>query len=262
MSLGRSRDATEVDRPGVYRRRYIVETGPGWAAADLEDDNHCFGATVRHDGTVVTAVEARTVRTPWTLCVGGADLVQHLVGMRLEVDPRAVYAHTDAKAQCTHLFEVTGLAVAHAARPAPGRRQYDVDALVEDVKAPRHVTLRRDGEVLLAWTVQNHIVLDPAPFAGQDVRQMLAWAQGQFSDPDDYEAIVLMRRGVQMSDARVVSLDRAPTASFFTRAVGGCFVYQPGVMEKAVRRQGTGRDFTHTPDALLAHVTRRTDAAE
>ena len=88
---------------------------------------------------------AVALRTPWTLCRGAVNVLDRLVGMPLSADPQAVYRHADGRAQCTHLFDLAGLAISHAARGI-AERQYDVEVPCLDPRAPREALLSVDGQ--------------------------------------------------------------------------------------------------------------------
>lgn len=243
------------ERPGIYRRRIRIETAPGMARADLEDDPHRYGVVVRHGGGCVTAVEGRALRTPWDLCRESVRLLDRLVGMPLSPDPQEVFRHTDARAQCTHLFDLAGLAVAHAARETPSR-EFDIDVPCIDPGAVRHARLRVDGNEVLRWTLQGTRILAPAPFAGQDLRQLMSWAKLRFVDRDTLEAVMLLRRAVFISGNRMFDMDRMPRADATGHVSGACFVFQPGVAGRARRMPGSTLDFGDAPDGLLADLGR------
>jgi len=133
-------NTTAVQRPGIYRRHIRLHAAPGAVRADMEDDSHRFGVIVRHDGRVVRAVEGLPMRTPWTLCSGARDLLSALVGMQLAPTPLAAARHTDQKQQCTHMFDLATLAVAHAARGIAGR-EYHIEAPWYLLDGPRTITL-------------------------------------------------------------------------------------------------------------------------
>ena len=245
-------------RPGTYRRRFIITTDPASSRADLEDDSHRFSVALVHDGRRVLSLEADALRTPWNLCGGATDMLQRLVGMPLEPDPRAVYRHTDGKLQCTHQFELAGLAIAHAARGTT-RRQYDIEVPVATMDAPLSATLRSDGVVLLSWTVERDVVTSPAALRGRNVRTLVEWAYEAFPDPDLFEGIVLLRRAMQMAGGSrvrdVESMDRA--AQLGDRVLGACYVFRPGMIERAHRNPGMTQDFTDRPEALLSDLPRQ-----
>ena len=238
-------------RPGIYRRRIRIVAEPGRVRADLEDDLHRVGVVIHHDGHQVTATEGITLRIPWSACPDSARMLERLVGMALVAHPLATHRHTDSLAQCTHMFDLAGLAVAHAARRSPGCR-YDMAIPVEAEPAVQIATLHRDGAPLLTWTVDGTRLLAPEPFAGQNLRRLLAWAETSLPDPDLFEPVVVLRRAMLISGSRRYDVDAAPTAAATGYAMGACFTYQPGVAESATRQYGTIRDFTTDPDGLLA----------
>jgi hypothetical protein len=242
-----------VVREGIYRRRIRSSTAPGFARADIEDDPHRYGVIVHHDGERITAIEGVPLRTPWDLCVDAAQQLQLLIGMPLAPSPTAVHRYTRAAQQCTHMFDVAGVAVAHAARGIAAR-QYDVEVPVTAVDGISELYLRRDGELILHWRVERDVIVAPAEFAGRDVRTLQKWAETALNDPDQYEAVVLLRRAMKIAACRYYDLDTAPVASAIgdvDQVMGGCFVYQPGVAERAARKIGSMRDFTRHPELML-----------
>jgi len=218
---------------------------------DVEDDAHRYGALIRHDGKRMIAAEGFALRTPWSACSGALDALQRLVGMPLSPSPTAVYEHTASAEQCTHLFDVAALAVAHAARGTPQRR-YDVDVPVVDRTSPRVISLQRDGVAVMSWTVAGRSeLLGPPPFAGLDIRTILDWARHERLGEDDYETIVVMRRAWLVSGCRNFDLDSMALATDGTVRLGACHVYRLGVVETARRNVGSTLDFSDAPEKLL-----------
>ena len=246
-------DAYRRHRPGIYRRRLVIHGGPGWVHADLEDDPHRYGIRLRHDGARVTAIEALSLRTPWTLCRVAAEQIQALVGMPLSPDPAAIFRHADPGQQCTHVFDTAGLAVAHAAR-GTAWRDYRIEAPWWTLDGPREITLQRDGVEILRWQVEGQMLLGPADYAGLPWRRLLDWARERGLGHDDFEAIVILRRAVMISGARTVSLDALDNAAGTGHVSGACYVFQPGRAELAYRERGSTRDFTDRPDGLMPEL--------
>jgi hypothetical protein len=240
-------------RPGIYRRRIRIATSAGQARADLEDDPHRYGVIVGHDGEHVTAVQGIAQRTPWSLCRDAVSVLDRLVGMALSPDPQEVFRHTDGRSQCTHLFDLAGLAVAHAAR-GTAQRQYDIELPCWDTRQPREARLSVDGEPRLTWTLQRTAIVGPPPFAGQDLRSMMPWVKARFVDRDTFEAVMVLRRAVFISGNRMFEMDRMAHAAATGHVSGACFVYQQGVAEHAARERGSTLDFSATPQALLADL--------
>jgi hypothetical protein len=241
-------------RPGIYRRRILIRGTPGWVRADMEDDPHRYGVALRHDGQQVTAIEDFPLRTPWTLCVAAAAQINRLIGMPLSPDPTAIFRHTAASEQCTHVFDTAGLAVAHAARGTT-RREYEIEAPWWQPQGPREVILRRDGAEVLRWTVQDRRIVAPEPFAGRDWQKLLGWARETFGDdPDMIEAIVVLRRAAMISGSRTITLDPLENAAGTGHINGACYVFQPEIAPLALRIQGSTLDFTDAPQLLLSDL--------
>jgi hypothetical protein len=253
FSQSRSLPYEAFERPGIYRRRIRIQTGPGEARADLEDDPHRYGVVIRHDGERVTAIGGLTLRTPWTLCREAARVLDRLLGMPLSSNPLAVYRYADGRVQCTHLFDIAGLAIAHAARGTL-LRQYDIDVPCFNPMGARTARLRRDGHELLWWTVEDTRITAPTHFAGRNLRNMMPWVEERFADVDDFEAIVVLRRAVNISGSRAYDLDAMPHAQATGHVTGACYVFQPGVAERAVRVFGSTLDFGESPEHLLADL--------
>ena len=123
---------------GSYRRRIRLVNEPGLVRGGLEDDFHYFRVAVRHDGSVVTDIEVEAFRWPWTTCPDAGNELQQLVGMPLSPRCLAVGDHANPRLQCTHQFDLTGLAVAHATRDEHAR-QYDAEILLLHVVNPVYV---------------------------------------------------------------------------------------------------------------------------
>jgi hypothetical protein len=240
-------------RPGVYRRRIRIATSPGFARADLEDDPHRHGVLVEHDGVRVVAVSGVALRTPWSLCRGAVDVLDRFAGMALSADPRDVYRHTDGRAQCTHLCDLTGLAISHAARGI-AERQYDIEVPCFDTRAPREARLSVDGRERLVWTVQRTTIVAPQRYAGQDLRTMMSWSKQHIVDRDEFEAVIVLRRAVYTAGNRMYDMDGMTTAAATGHVSGTCHVFQHGVVERALREQGSTLDFGAAPEALLADM--------
>ncbi len=222
---------------------------------ELEDDPHHFRVRLWHDGRAVVRVEGEGVRIPWTTCGEATGPLRSLVGMDLSPSSTAVAAAGDPRANCTHMFDLAGLAVAHA---ASGRatRQYDC-AIPEPVEGPTVATLDRDGERLLTWNIGLRGIDGPPPFDGAPLMgPFLAWAESHLS-PDLAEAAIVLRRACQIARSRLFQLDGFARAASMghadtVRDRGRCYTFSPSVMQRALRTRGTQRDFTSRPEALLA----------
>jgi hypothetical protein len=209
----------------TYRRRIRITTAPGKARADIEDDAHRYGVALLHDGNKVTAIRGEGLRTPWTLCIDAAKLVDRLIG------------------------------IAHAYRGTP-QRQYDIDVPypVLSYDLPKTVTLYRDGQLVLQWTVEGGVVTSPPRYAGQDLAGILRWARTTLPDPDDYEAVVVARRATHISGVKTTDLDQRQSAGEGGSSMGRCWVFQPERAYVAWRIKGNTRDFSEGTDQMLSDL--------
>ncbi|GJM38274.1 MAG: hypothetical protein DHS20C19_16410 [Acidimicrobiales bacterium] len=243
---------------GIYRRRIVVRLDGGHASGELEDDFHHFRVAIEHDGEVVTGVDGSGVRSPWTMCLTAGDPLQAVTGRTLAVGPLAL-GGLDAKQNCTHMFDLASLVVTHAARGVEGDRQYDmaVDDPDPDT-ADRHARLWRDGALLLDWHLRDREVLSPDEWREAPLWSgFIPWADAHL-DAEVAEAAVALRRACDISRGRLGDLDEMETAEPLLEMMSGiCHAFQPANAPLAIRRKGSGRDFTDHPDLLLADFDAR-----
>jgi hypothetical protein len=218
---------------------------------DMEDDFHHFGVTLRHDAHRVVEVAGDAARYPWTTCPSAVEPLRELAGAPLSTRLSTLGDYAPARQNCTHLFDLAGLAVAHAARGIEGTRTYDVAIPDRDGKDTQP-ELWRDGRLLLRWSVVGRTLVGPAPFENVELRGgFIAWAE-ETLDADTAEAASVLRRACDISFGRAIDLDVFVTAEMLGAPVRGtCHSFQPGTIEHAVRVKGQTRDFTSDPGALL-----------
>jgi len=242
---------------GSYRRRLrTTVTAPGVVEGGLEDDFHHFSVRLEHDGALVRAVAGRAHRWPWTTCPDAVTPLRALEGMELSPRCLAPGDVADPKHNCTHLFDLAGLCVAHAARGGGTgtTRQYDV-AIPAAAQGgqPTVVSCRRDGEIVHEWTLKGRRCAAPEPFASAPWRGgFLKWADETF-DPDVAESAIVLRRACDIGMGRGMDLDAVDRADEMeSLMLGVCYTMQPVQIRVALRNKGTVRDFDTDPAALLA----------
>lgn len=236
---------------GIYRRRYRLVAGAGCVAAELEDDFHRFRARLDHDGERVLAVHGETLRIPWTTCGGAVEPLDELRGLPLSRRFSDALRPIDPARHCTHLLDLVGLAITHAAGNRK-RRVYDV-AVPDRRQGATRATLHRDGEPLLAWSVRGQEIEGSPPWAGMSLRAAAfqEWCASQPA-PEIAEAAWLLWRGCFISLGRKRDFDSFQVATDFMPVSRlSCHTFTPGIAEGAARIRGTTREFTHDPDALL-----------
>jgi hypothetical protein len=219
--------------------------------ADLEDDFHRFGLTLHHDGARVTAVEGDATRYPWSTCPTAIEPLRGVAGAPITRRLTALGGHVPARSNCTHLFDLSGLAIAHAARAADVSRTYDATIPDRDGKSTSP-ELARDGELVLRWELVGATIAGPPPYEGIALRAgFLAWAEDAL-DEDDAEAAIVLRRACDISFGRAMDLDVYETAADLGDIMlGTCHAFQPDTIELGRRNKGQTVDFSADPNALL-----------
>lgn len=231
----------------VTRRRIRIVARDGEARAAVEDNFHHFRIAVRHAGGVVTSVASDAIRHPWSGCPLAGPQLDQLTGKPLTADVGAVIGYTDARSQCTHLFDLAALAIAAAARGSDSRT-YDI-SVPERIDGRTQARLLRDGEPILHWDLQGSLITAPGPFGGVDLRRGFAAWVAEHLAADDAEAALVLRRGVFISgDGPRVDLDTLA----HPYATGGCYVTQPQRNSTFRRMVGSTYDFSDRAPALTA----------
>ncbi len=232
------------------RRRVIMEAFEHHAVAAVEDDFHHFIVTVEHDGTHVTHVTATSPRSPWSICIDAAQTLQRFVGMAISTAPDIDPKKLDYYFQCTHQYDLAGLAIAQAARG--GKRQYDIE-VPDSLNKQKTARLFRDGELFWEWQLNGSVFIAPERFAGLDLRSIGDWAIVNL-DVDEVEVLKVMRRAFMIAAGRPFDLDQFENnALLMQKRPGACFASQP-VNGGGKRNKGTQRDFTDRPNQLLQEL--------
>ncbi len=252
-----------TDRPygeGVYRRALELVNDPagGRTYGELEDDLHHFRVVIVHDGNTIQRADGEALRWPWESCASADEPLRAIEGQPLTSQSTGIGAYTDARRNCTHLFDLAGLAVAHARRPAP-RRRYDIE--VTDRSGPNrrfHASIRRDGEQVIEWHLEEEAIVAPTAWVGVDLRTRFIPRAESSLDPDQAEAAIALRRALSIAGGRSMNLDEVVHASD-VRMMGFavCHTYTDGVAQVSLRRKGSAIDFSDHPDAVLPDLDLR-----
>jgi hypothetical protein len=239
---------------GAYHRAIALTSEPGRVVAEMEDDFHHFRVILTHDGERVLSAEGEGLRYPWSTCAEAGTELRPLVGFRLTRSSTALAAQVSARANCTHMFDLAGLAVAQAGTGRSNRRYAIV---VPDRVGPRtEPTIHRDGELVLEWVVEGNTIVGPDPFTGRELRgDFIAFAE-QSLDEETAEAAIALRRAIYIASGRYQDLDGYETADEVARMTGGfmdgiCYSFQRERQPVALRMKGTSRDFTGRVDTML-----------
>jgi hypothetical protein len=244
--------SADVPETGYRRRIRLVTTNDRTVVGDLEDDFHRFRVTLTHDGARVVRLEGEAIRYPWSACPGASTVLRRFEGTALATRCTELATHDDPRSHCTHMFDLASLAIPHALSGRP-RRQYD--AFIPDFVDRRTTpTLARDGEPLLEWHTDRGTITGPDPFTGISMtKAFVRWAQKALDD-DMLEGAMVLRRAWDIGRGRGRDLDHMETAAELAPFLPAtpCFTFQPDVVNRSRRMVATARDFSATPDALLA----------
>ncbi len=231
--------AAAIDALPGFRRRFIVTPRSDRVSSEVEDDYHCMGVTIHHDGKAATKIEAVMQRAPWTTCPGAvARLEQTFTGVPLE----GFAARGEKRANCTHLHDLAVLAAAHAFDSEP--LVYDI--LVSDpIEGRRQSELRRNGTTVLNWAHVDGQIVEPRELSGisLDRLRLDSLASGQ------QEAARILRWGSILAHGRTIPWERQSDSSRLP--VGNCYTFQPERRAQAVRI-GAIRDFSQGAGPLQA----------
>jgi hypothetical protein len=234
--------------PTFRRRIRLVSPRPGVVLGGLEDTAHHIRVRLQFAGGLIESVTGEAVRLPWTTCPGAAAGLASLVGTELTTSLRALRDRYDPSDHCTHFFDLAQLAVGHAAR---GGTPVSYDAVCDPSGGRIDASLRRNGELVLQWTVEDGTITGPAPFAGVGLREgFLGWCVRNLDD-DAAEAAFVLRRAAGISGVAGIRLDDYRTVGSSGLSPGACFTAQAERIQVAWRNVGSQRDYRDGPEGML-----------
>jgi hypothetical protein len=220
-------------QPPFRRRLLLRRFGATAVEAELEDHIHHVAVTVTHDAQVVTRVEGRGVRLPWSICDQAGAQLAELEGRPVGATP----ATADASVHCTHLLECAASAVRFAGGTETFRR-YDLRVDVHDDDRATATGRSSTGTELILET-DGRTILAPPSFAGRSLgRGFAEWAAGEL-DPERFELAVQLRRAIWMRKSTTIDLDRYAVLEDLGVTAGTCFARQPQRIHLATRRRGS-----------------------
>jgi hypothetical protein len=235
---------------GMLRRRIDVSSrGKDCVVAWVEDDFHHFGVTLRHDGKYVTDISARAERAPWTTCAAAALPLRALIGKSLIARASDIGGLINMRLQCTHMFDLTGLALAHAWHGRDHRR-YEVRVPDRAHGGATRATLLRDGETVMVWNLAGSTIVGPPAYAGHSLEEgFRAWTEAMAEE--EAEQAFVLRRAIMVSGGRGADLDRFDTAADL-RKPALCHTFQPDNAALGLRNKGSTRNYADETDMLGA----------
>ena len=251
----------DIPFEGIFRRQIDLRnsderTAVGW----LEDEFHHFGVTLVHDGVHVRDVRIAAPRPPWTTCAGAVEPLRQLIGRPLVARSSDVASFVDVRLQCTHLFDLASLLVAHAHGRREDLRYHGtvrrLDALEPGAPdASRRATLYRNGEAVLWWNLEDERIRAPAPYAGRTIHfGFRAWTEQR--PIEEAERALVLRRIAFASNGRRIPIEHLANAAALGQGPV-CHTFQPGRREVALPTPRSRRRFDHREADMLALATTR-----
>ncbi len=249
--MGRRADRPILDFPlnphyghGIARRRIRLVGSPGMVQSVLADIFHEMRCTITHDGDRVTAIHGETIRIPTSACPAAAAMLEELKGMPIDITAADLFAGGRAQRNCTHLFDLAALTLAHARRGSV-TRIYEA-TVPDETDDPVDIEVRRDEVPVHRWRVRDGAIIAPEELAGHPVgRGFTGWAAKRF-EGDALEAATVLSRTYFLAYGRGFlpdASDGLPVATQSAR-IGVCYAYAPERAALATFRAGNGRDFT------------------
>ena len=250
---------------GCFRRLIDLRRDPDGAAVGwLEDDFHHFGVTIEHDGTHVTAIRTISARVPFTTCPTAGDNLTGLVGQPLRLRCTDIGNMVPMRLQCTHMFDLAGLVLAHA---ASGRAHRRYEAIAEDrdiiaweagkrrLLGAGSAWLLRDDVEILRWDIDKRAITGPADWAGQSMVEGFR-ARTEAMGIDDAEAATVLRRAVMVAAGRTLDPDTVPTARGRGQS-GVCWTFLEENRDQGLRVYGSTLNYEKSSDGMLSRLQER-----
>ncbi len=244
---------------GAFRRRIRLgrngDSQQGQVQGALEDCNHGFQSTIFYKDGKVADIKPQFMRIPFTTCDGAWQPLQKLLGVSVAATPAELLAIAPPLSNCTHLHDLTLLAIAHTQRTV-SIVQYDVEVTdavngVSDLRVWRTED-DKHSQLVHHWQSCHYAVSSPAELKDKPLFMGFSrWANEKFSGIEN-EAAFVLQKGNLVSIGRMLDV-QAMTGS---RAIDendrvACFTYSPQNASQAIRLGNTVRDFTDTPEQLL-----------
>ena len=228
---------------GLCRRRIrLIKDSEDRTIGELEDDFHHFRVELTHDSDKILSVSGSILRAPWSTCSEANSPLQKIIGSSLSSDSTAIGGYATPTSNCTHLFDLTGLAISHTVQEQH-TRQYDL-AVTDPSNGEQDLLLWRDSELIMFWTIREGVIIAPDDWKGVSLLgKFIAWARDNL-DPLTAEAAIALRRMTHISTGHGINLDKLSVGPEHTDGpLGRCYTYSNEVLVRATRMKKSVRDF-------------------
>ena len=199
-----------------------------------------------------------TPRHPYTTCASSGLPLQALVGAPLFERASDVGRWLDMRLQCTHVFDLAGLALAHA---AAGRTHRWYRTIVDDrpivelhssgrrTLGAGRALLLQDGAEVLCWAIDRHEITGPGEWAGQSLNKGFR-ARTETLAVEVAEQATVLRRAIMVAGGRSADRDAALLPRENTKPAV-CHTYQPAQRHQAEWITDSVRDWSGAQENLL-----------
>jgi len=228
----------------IARRRVRLRNEAGMVHASINDVFHEMACRLGHDGRIVTSIEAEMFRNPTSICPTAVHGLGSLVGRALDTPRLDICGSGGARRFCTHLLDLSLLAMAHAQRPET-ERVYEA-SVPDEARAPITVEVQCNGTTVHAWQVSYGHILLPEPLAGKPLLSGFSrWVEQVFTG-DALEAARVLAQTYFVAQGRRLNADQLEHRTLLRGMgmIGVCHAYQPENMVRGVYQSGNMRDFT------------------
>ena len=200
-----------------------------------------MAVTLWHDDVTIVKLESDMARVPWNSCPGAADVIARtFVGVALDT----AVARGDKRLNCTHLYDLSLLAAAHARDDAP--MIYDI-AVTDPVAGEVNAEIRRNGHRVLRFVHHADRLIAPREVAGRSLFELRDWIAA-LPDAADREAARLLQWATIIAHGRMLTLVQHADIS---RTPASCYTFQQERRHDAVRLE-TIKDFSQSGTEPLA----------
>ncbi len=236
------------DDSSIFHRKIGLRCLQGIAEGEICDNMHHFRVWLHHDNKQILKTRSQAIRYPWSTCPQAGPELEQLVGMPLDESSAAVGRFTKATLQCTHMFDLAGLMVAHAAH---NREPLEYHCQISEAGPGQQLaTLTRNGELLLNWRISQGVIEAEPPFQGVALeKQFIQWVEKNLGS-EEADAALILRRALKVAPARFVDLSAVGNTGKLS-IPAHCYSLQPHRANQALSMQGMTADYSNSTDEML-----------
>jgi hypothetical protein len=224
----------------------------------LIDDFHHFGVQITHDHKKIIDLSVRAQRFPYSSCAGAVNPAIEYIGALLPSRASEVGKWMSMRHQCTHIYDLLGLAAVHAAKAGPNchylttiddRSVVKVHRSGKRVLGTGRAVLSKNGAEVLTWIIDGNKVVSPHEWQSQSLGK--GFRDRTESMPIEIaEYANILRRAIMVAGGRSADRDAALLPRD-NKKPALCFTYQPPQRSTAEWIPSSLRDWSGSEDGRL-----------